>query len=609
MSHRPQLHIQAHGGEPVAEVYSRRWECLPATSSKGFTARTGHTVVEHDGDVYLFGGTDQHRRQNDLYRLDLASQSWIQIPAKGCVPSRRSGAVGCVMHGKMYLFGGYDGREGNYFNDLYEFNFETTTWRRIYARGRSNSVDEDEQPVHRGQAEWPTEPSPRTDHVLVSYGDSLYVFGGFDGIKRFDEVWAFDINTRVWRVETEEQMNKPTPRFGHTGVVYEDAFWVFGGWDGRDTLDCMWRYDLKARTWDMVEPQKASNGRRQTNANALCPRHRYRHSAVTFDGGMFLFGGVDKDHVRFNDLFRFDFATRSWEEIEATGIIPSSRTFHRCVVVGNKMYLLGGYDGDYRLNDVRSVYLGNLSPPPLKDICAEYIRCNLQAVQKTCCISGDVASHLTSLIWSRDASNVLRGGIHNKTKTTCTGFEGFRVSPIDTESLVYSSRGDALIMSPSSAASSPAGMDRGQRRLGSRCAACGYAAGKHEPIDEATVFQEAMWQPDCERSTDHSNASRAAAGGKSSSSLLSVLTREASIFLGSSAREEVGSPTKKARVGAKYSGRTKSAFDRAQRRLRRGSISSGSCMSAKSTAGTDMVVEPSSSSSSSSTYPNLTTQE
>lgn len=314
---------------------------------------------------------------------------------------------------------------------------------------------------------------------------------------------------------------------------------------------------------------------------------------------MFLFGGVDKDHVRFNDLHRFDFATLSWQEVEATGIIPSSRTFHRCVVVGNKMYLLGGYDGDHRLNDVRSVYLGNLSPPPLKDICAEYIRCNLHVVQKTCCISDGVASHLTGLIWGRDASNVLRGGIHDKDVTTCTGFESFRVPPVDTGSLVYSTRGDALVMSPTSAApSSPVSLEHPQNHMGNRCAACGHAARKHEPIDEETVFQEAMRQPDCERSTDNSLKERTAAAAASSSSstaskspsLLSVLTREASIFLGGSTREEVGSPTKKPR----YSGKTKSAFDRAQRRLRRGSLSSASCMSSRSGGSSDMVVAPSS---------------
>ena len=45
------------------------------------------------------------------------------VNALGPLPPRRSGALGVVYGAKMYIFGGYDGRDGNYFNDLYYFNF------------------------------------------------------------------------------------------------------------------------------------------------------------------------------------------------------------------------------------------------------------------------------------------------------------------------------------------------------------------------------------------------------------------------------------------------------------------------------------------------------
>lgn len=43
-----------------------------------------------------------------------------------------------------------------------------------------------------------------------------------------------------------------------------------------------------------------------------------------------------------------------------TGNIPSSRTFHRAVVVASKMYLLGGYDGTDRLQDLYAIDVGAL---------------------------------------------------------------------------------------------------------------------------------------------------------------------------------------------------------------------------------------------------------
>lgn len=52
-----------------------------------------------------------------------ASSSWSQVQTRGALPPRRSGALGVVDDNRMYIFGGYDGRDGNYFNDLYFFNF------------------------------------------------------------------------------------------------------------------------------------------------------------------------------------------------------------------------------------------------------------------------------------------------------------------------------------------------------------------------------------------------------------------------------------------------------------------------------------------------------
>lgn len=43
----------------------------------------------------------------------------------GGLPPRRSGALGVMHESSMFLFGGYDGRDGNYFNDLFYFNFGT----------------------------------------------------------------------------------------------------------------------------------------------------------------------------------------------------------------------------------------------------------------------------------------------------------------------------------------------------------------------------------------------------------------------------------------------------------------------------------------------------
>ena len=33
--------------------------------------RTGHSAVEMNNMIYIFGGTDEFQRQNDLYEVDI----------------------------------------------------------------------------------------------------------------------------------------------------------------------------------------------------------------------------------------------------------------------------------------------------------------------------------------------------------------------------------------------------------------------------------------------------------------------------------------------------------------------------------------------------------
>ena len=45
------------------------------------------------------------------------------------------------------------------------------------------------------------------------------------------------------------------------------------------------------------------------------PKPRYRHTASISGGQMVIFGGVDTDQKRFNDLFTYDIEKRKWTAI------------------------------------------------------------------------------------------------------------------------------------------------------------------------------------------------------------------------------------------------------------------------------------------------------
>mmetsp|Transcript_38339 Transcript_38339/g.58428 ORF Transcript_38339/g.58428 Transcript_38339/m.58428 type:complete len:86 (+) Transcript_38339:1053-1310(+) len=43
--------------------------------------------------------------------------------------------------------------------------------------------------------------------------------------------------------------SEPSIRFGHTAIVHKSLMYVFGGWDGTETLDYLNAFDLQKNVW------------------------------------------------------------------------------------------------------------------------------------------------------------------------------------------------------------------------------------------------------------------------------------------------------------------------------------------------------------------------
>jgi len=133
--------------------------------------RCSHQAILFRDSIYVFGGefctSDKFHHHRDLWRLDLKTNAWEEVKAKGG-PSARSGHRMVIWRNNIVLFGGfYEAfRETQWFNDLYIFSIQSCTWRKI------------EFP--------PMAPLPgaRSGHQLVVYQDTLYLNGGYTKFKR-----------------------------------------------------------------------------------------------------------------------------------------------------------------------------------------------------------------------------------------------------------------------------------------------------------------------------------------------------------------------------------------------------------------------------------------
>lgn len=296
------------------------WQVV-VTQGAIYSKRTGHSGVSLNGFFYIFGGTDETNRRNDLYRFDPSIKAWAQLPALGDTPTPRSGSRGQGYEGSLYFFGGYTKKDGEYFGELHKFDVGTLEWSKL----RSG-------------------PAPRADHTLVLYEDCLYVFGGYDGKTRFNDLHEYCIPASRWQ-RLDPSGLRPTPRFGHSAAVCSRSFYVFGGWDGHDTLDDLYEYSFPGETWTEIE-----------DTAGIRPSPRYRHSCTAYLSALYLFGGVDKGQNRYNDMYRYWIGRKEWELLRPKGQVPSARTFHRALLHEDTLYILGGFDGK-RQNDMHSIKL------------------------------------------------------------------------------------------------------------------------------------------------------------------------------------------------------------------------------------------------------------
>jgi hypothetical protein len=66
------------------------------------------------------------------------------------------------------------------------------------------------------------------------------------------------------------------------------------------------------------------------------------------------FGGRGGLHKFYNDTWSFNISTRKWTKLQCTGSIPSPRSGHAAVLVGDVMYVFGGCTHD-------KTYVGELT--------------------------------------------------------------------------------------------------------------------------------------------------------------------------------------------------------------------------------------------------------
>ncbi len=142
-----------------------------------------------------------------------------------------------------------------------------------------------------------------------------------------------DININNTAVANPSQFSK---RFGHQIIVYDSKMWLIGGTTKDGVTSNYVPYNDVSYSIDGIEWEEVTN---EATSNARFSK-RYGHTSVTFKNKMWVIGGYDGQTK--NDVWS---STDGWNwNLETANANFPKVTYHRCVVYKDKIWLF--YDDE-----------------------------------------------------------------------------------------------------------------------------------------------------------------------------------------------------------------------------------------------------------------------
>jgi hypothetical protein len=167
----------------------------------------------------------------------LQSTKTITLPPKGVdIPSVNIGNVQTFFYGGMYTYNGT-----NTFNEsTYILNHTTLNVQKY-------DFDSSQRPTER------VFPSLAYD----SYNGRVWLFGGFDGSKFYNDLWYFDLGLHVWVLVHAQQedvgTSYPPPRYkAGMAVVNTNFLYIIGGYSDANSFGDFWSYNTSNGNWDQI---------------------------------------------------------------------------------------------------------------------------------------------------------------------------------------------------------------------------------------------------------------------------------------------------------------------------------------------------------------------
>ncbi|XP_054819934.1 acyl-CoA-binding domain-containing protein 4-like [Prosopis cineraria] len=246
---------------------------------------------------------------------------WIAPPISGQRPKPRYEHGAAIIQDKFYIYGG--NHNGRYLNDLHVLDLRSWTWSKIEAKAGADFTESTP----------PVKLTPCAGHSLIPWENKLLSLAGHTkDPSESIQVKVFDLQVATW--STLKTYGKaPVSRGGQSVTLVGTSLVIFGGQDAKRTLlNDLHILDLETLTWDEIEAAGAPPSPRSDHAAAV---HAERY--------LLIFGG-GSHATCYNDLHVLDLEALEWSRPAQLGEIPTPRSGHAGVTVGENWFIVGGGD-------------------------------------------------------------------------------------------------------------------------------------------------------------------------------------------------------------------------------------------------------------------------
>jgi N-acetylneuraminic acid mutarotase len=133
---------------------------------------------------------------------------------------------------------------------------------------------------------------------MVASKQSLFLFGGHDGVNHLNDLHEFNTVTNAW-TEIKYEDRLPNGIRGHSANCIGNNLYIFGGYDGRNKSNELICFNLTKKNW--YQPAEISGQKCLNFMNG-----RQRHSTNTYGiNKIVIFGGFDGKSM-LNDVYMID---------------------------------------------------------------------------------------------------------------------------------------------------------------------------------------------------------------------------------------------------------------------------------------------------------------